>query len=197
MLSIPQAVVVIAVIVVILTGVLPVLVMVVFAFLGAEDGPGAAYVTTYTSGVDLHGAGTTETWEIVLDLDSGITRGLSTSSRSHLHVEVFSDSPDIPLIEIIAGPPIGSDEEVLRHPARKWERPVHWPIEIPDECLDGCRLVFPIQVTQLGEGSLAYFDIRTSLQMNWDTVETTRDVLGEVQLSDRVTIELAGPNRNR
>ena len=191
--------VVMAAITIALLVVLPVVAFVVLSLLGGGEGTeGAAYVATYTDGVDLHGAGTTEAWEIVIDLGPGITRGLSTLSSPSISVEAYSESPDLPQIEISAGPPIESGQESVRHPAHKWERDSsNWPIEIPEECLDGCRLVFPIEVTQLGEGPLASFDIGTDLKLVWETIPTIQDALGGAELRDHASIELTGPDRSQ
>jgi hypothetical protein len=125
--------------------------------------------------VDLHEIGSTQTWEIVVDVEPGMTAGLDATS---ITVSANGGHPELPLVEIRPGPPI-EDGEPFLHQAREGYHSVEWPFDLPAGCQDGCRLVFPVQATQLGEGSFAQMSWQATVHMYWEDADAMSAAIGE------------------
>lgn len=149
----------------------------------------------YPTDLELQGVDSTEIWEIVVEIPSGMTVGLDATSIS---VSANGGHPDLPLVEIRPGPPI-EDGEPFLHRAGDGHHSVEWPFDLPDDCQDGCRLVVPVQITQLGEGPFAEMSWRARFHMDWEDSEAMTSALGEEadgNFHTRVDIEVRGPDRD-
>jgi hypothetical protein len=156
--------------------------------------PSSGSVGTNGVSIDLQGIDSTEDWEIVVDVDPGMTAGLEATLIS---VSANGGHPELPLVEITPGPPI-EDGEPFLHRAGDGHHSVEWPFDLPAECRDGCRLVFPVQVAQLGEGPFAQMSWQATLHMDWEDSEAYASAVGEadVNFHTKVDIELRGPDHD-
>jgi hypothetical protein len=190
---------------------------VLVAVLG-EELPLTEQVGPKTEKPDAHlqGLGTSETWQVVVTLDPGLTEGLAASN---LVVAAPGTNRDLPAVEVTPGPPLVGAPP-LGHVGGQERHQVEWPIDIPADCADGCRLVFPFAITQTGlpfsytqrfyfpfhlpaEGTGEYpYDFSTDsfsfnmwMEMEWEDGQAKDAALGDGLLDDKATFDIDGPIR--